>query len=278
MKPALATGAFVNGRGSVLTPLADLTFNELTFPITQKAAPRAASPQLPNGARKRPSLQEKTAPEQINKISADTRAVIGGSPDTPTPRPGQRRGEGPRQRRRPSNESVSDKALKEHVHPRDTTPRPMIRYVDSGVDTMSQVETVAPDGSKDKPHGELPAGAFDKTGQAKLYVPYYNRPVYMPQYHGTIYSNTGIHPHVGLQPGLGSAEHVSSHCSSQHVDSIPMQPEWFLDEHRSRDLSCMAPTPDVYDEYAYPGPMHELEPLYRPDEETKAFWRPNFLR
>ncbi|KAK8141266.1 hypothetical protein G3M48_000397 [Beauveria asiatica] len=257
----------------------DLTFNELTFPITQKAAPRAASPQLPNGARKRPGLQKITPPEQIHQASADARSVIEGCSEAPTPQPGQRRGERPRQRRRPSNASISDKVPKEDDNPRNATTRPIIRYVDSGVDTMSHVGTVAPDSSRDKLHVELPAGAFDKTGEANSHVSYYNPPpVYMPQYYGMSYSNTGIHPQVGLQPGLDSAEHVPSHCQSQHVDSIPMQPEWSIYEHQSRDFSCMAPMPDIYDEYAYPSPVHELEPLYRPDEETKAFWRPNFLR
>lgn len=64
-----------------------------------------------------------------------------------------------------------------------------------------------------------------------------------------------------------------------------MQPEVLDYGRQNNDNSCLAPTFDMYpmpsnnlNEYMMLSPVHEPEPVFKPDEETKAFWRPNFLR
>ncbi|EGX92186.1 hypothetical protein CCM_06347 [Cordyceps militaris CM01] len=180
MKPALATGAFVNGRGSVSTPLTDLTFNELTFPIIQRSVPRAASPQPPNGARKRPSELETKSLDQIDKHSKRP-LVTEDCPDTPTPPPRRSHGERPTQMQLPHAETDRNTTPKEDIYPRNTTPRPIIRYVDSGVDAMSSAGDLGPGDVTDARHVQRPYAGHGSNEQANFLLGQWHLPPHRPR-------------------------------------------------------------------------------------------------
>lgn len=223
-------------------------------------------------------------PGQIQKNPRET-VVIEACPDTPTPLPRQDHGNKPQQQQRLDAEAASDAPQNGYARSKIITTRPIIRYVDSGVDAMSSVGNFAGDGLKNaRDEQSLPARR-QYTEQATFHAPYYNpAPAHMPYSEPTYWAN-GTYEHAGLQSSSDWSQHVPLHYPSQHLYSVPMQPEVLDYGLQNNDSSYLAPTSDMYpvpfndlNEYMASSPVHESEPVFRPDEETKAFWRPNFLR
>ncbi len=134
---------------------------------------------------------------------------------------------------------------------------------------------------------QLPPVEHQNAEQANLYAPYYNSPsVYIPPYYGPSYWGNGIYQHTGLQPSSNWVEPIPPHYPSQPIENMVTQPEYSNYDRENVHYDYVVPTSDTYpaptdnnlDEYTSSSPVQELEPFFKPNEETKAFWRPNFLR
>ncbi len=233
-------------------------------------------------------MQSSKVPEQIQKTPKKTpkeAVVIEACPETPTPLPRQDHAKELKQSQRLNDNTGGAATRNEDARPRYTTPRPIIRYVDSGVDAMSAVANLAGDELEYVRDVQRPPVEPQYAEQANLYAPYYNHtPAHMPYYEPS-YCAKGIYEQAGLQPGSDWLGHALPHYPSQHVYNMAMQPGIIDYDRQNKDNSYLAPTSDTYPvpsnsltEYIASSPVHEPEPLFKPDGETKAFWRPNFLR
>ncbi|KAJ3478099.1 hypothetical protein NLG97_g8666 [Lecanicillium saksenae] len=284
MKPTLATGAFVNGRGSVATPLADLTFNELTFPVIRKTrAARPVASQRSNGARDCTFKKYQRLLSTIEKDCADPDDSET-TPETPSPPPRPRHEQ--LARRTENSDHNRDAHSTNDIRPALIKPPPIAKYVDIGVDAMSDVRNLGHHEPETMHHPEfLPAEPHIATEELRRHPgSYYPKPNNFAQYFEPSYFFDGIHQYPGLQPNANLVEALGTYYPKQYIYEEPAQypldyHHWNMSSDSYASFQHVVPTSPSLDENRFYGVVPDSEEqLYKPDEETKAFWRPNFLR
>lgn len=296
MKPALATGAFVNGRGSSSTPrtltsglsaiiqsnspaVTDLTFNELTFPVPQKRR-QPSRQRRSNGARKRTdseTCQPAAHEENMDAIEVPLPSDL--LPGSPSPLRLQLPTENMLDTTRTHNRT-------EHTNDENVDPVPIIQYVDCGIDPVSdhdheglsnnQIESVA------IPRQPLPTTTTRDTEASNVdYEAHSMFAACVPQLYELNMSAGGFPEYATEWSQPVPVDGEMQQCPTQIYDG-------YVSNLGSFELGY-EPTPPILSMqpaiandaagYGSPEPVHYTPPHhYGPDEGTRAFWRPNFLR